>query len=150
MLFAALLLPLQLFIIRVGILTVIGAVFIWGGIALHNALVSRPESRVPRPGFSKYCQISLTVGLVEALAVFLAARLDLGLWRLLPAGKLAAELAIFVLFLPVSFLLMSAMISALLPTTLARGILVSLCTFAVWIIFGFIVNIAVGLKFIQI
>ena len=150
MLFTALLLPLQLFIIRVGILAVIGAVFIWGGIALHNALVSRPESRVSRPGFWKYCQISLTVGLVEALAVFLAARLDLGLWRLLPAGKLAAELAIFVLFLPVSFLLMSAMISALLPTTLARGILVSLCTFAVWIIFGFIVNIAVGLKFIQI
>jgi hypothetical protein len=72
--------------------------------------------------------------MVERLAFILVVSFNLGLLRRLPAGALEAELTFFMLFLPISFLVMAAAISALLPTSLGRSILVSLCTPAVWMI----------------
>jgi hypothetical protein len=140
--------PVRVFIIRVGIRTVIGTIFIWAGIALYNAVVSRPESRVRQPGFSKYCQISFIVALVERLAFILVVSFNLGLLRRLPGGALEAELRFFMLFLPISFFIMAAAISALLPTSLGRSVLVSLCILAVWMIFLFLVKVAIDQNFL--
>lgn len=85
--------------------TVIGALFLRVGCLLHNKLTGGQGSpnSVPIPVLGKAMGITFVSALVNAIPGF---------------GFLSAL---------VGLLVMAAMISALLPTTFARGILVSLC-----------------------
>ena len=87
---------------RIAFGTVIGAVFLRAGCLLYNKLAGSPNT-VPIPVFSKAMGITFVTALVSV-------SLGSGLLSALPG-----------------LLVMSAMISAVLPTTFTRGLLVSLC-----------------------
>jgi hypothetical protein len=98
--------------------TVIGALFLRAGCLLYNKLPGSPNS-VPIPVFSKAMGITFVTALVNASGGF---------------GLLSAL---------VSFLVMAAMISALLPTTFTRGLLVSVC----YLLVGLLVVVVLGAVF---
>jgi hypothetical protein len=85
--------------------TVLGAVLLRAACALYNKLAGGKgsPSSVPEPLLDKALGITFVTALVQAVA--------------------GSEL----LALPVSFLVLAAMSSALLPTTFGRGLLVALC-----------------------
>ena len=111
--------------------TAVGAVFLRAGISLYNKLAGGPGSptSVPEPTFGKAMGITFVTVLVNAVAgfaigfVFAAAhwhrqRISRG-----RADSLIPQLISF----PVSLLVMSAMLSAMLPTSFGRAVLVTLC-----------------------
>ena len=101
--------------------TVIGALFLRAGCLLYNKLVGGKgsPSSVPEPLVGKAMVITFVTTLMNAVVEF----------RLLTALG--------------SFLIMAAMISALLPTTFVRGILVVLC----YLLVGICVVVALAVTF---
>ena len=101
--------------------TVIGALFLRVGCRLYNRLVggNGSPSSVPEPLFGKAMGITFVTALVNAVMGF----------QLLSAS--------------VCFLVMAAMISALLPTTFARGIMVAMC----YLLLGTVVVVALAVTF---
>lgn len=101
--------------------TVIGALFLRAGCILYNNLAGgeRSPSGVPEPRFGKAMAIAFVTALVHAVM------------GPQPLSALAG------------FLVMAAMISALLPTTFARGIMVSSC----YLLVGIVVVVALAVAF---
>jgi hypothetical protein len=98
--------------------TVIGALFLHAGCLLYNKLAGS-ANHVPIPVFGKAMGITFVTALVNASG-------GLGLLSALA-----------------SFLVMAAMISALLPTTFTRGLLVSVC----YLLVGLVVIVVLGAVF---
>jgi hypothetical protein len=133
-------------VVSVAIGTLIGAVFLRAAIALYNKMAGGASSpgSVPEPALGKAMWIIFAASLAQVVVGFLfdfvtgAGALPVG-----EGGKgvnVAAELA----FLPVSLLITAAVLSAKLPTTFVRAILVTLCYTLIVILFvGVLVAVAV-------
>jgi len=103
------------------------AFWVWAGIALYNRLADRPATRVPQAGLSKCYQVSFMSGLVQVfVGFFLGSSTFIG-GALAGLSPIEAALLSQLMGLPLGVLTMAAMLSALLPTSFGRGILVSLC-----------------------
>jgi hypothetical protein len=98
---------------RIAFGTVIGALFLRAGCLLYNKLAGSPNA-VPMPVFSKAMGITFVTALVSA------------------SGGLLSALA--------GLLVMSAMISFVLPTTLTKGLVVSVC----YLLVGLVVVVVLG------
>ena len=101
--------------------TVIGALFLRAGCLLYNKMAGQESTnRVPELLLGKAMVITFAAALVNAIPGF---------------GFLSAAAGLLV---------MAAMISALLPTTIVRGILVSLCYLLVGIVVSFVLAVLIG------
>jgi hypothetical protein len=133
-------------VIGLAVGTLIGAVFLRAAVALYNKLAGGASSpgSVPEPSFGKAMWI--------ILATFLAQLVVAGLltgfspvsehWRQ-AAGENEVDVVALISF-PVGLLVMAAVLSAKLPTTFGRAILVTLCFMLVeLLVVGTLVVIAV-------
>jgi hypothetical protein len=109
--------------------TLIGAVFLRAAIALYNAMAGGKQSpsSVPEPSFGKAMGITFVTTLVN-FGVSLVVNLATGGGAAAAGptgtgGDLVGRLAGFV----ISLLIMATMLSAMLPTTFGRAMLVTLC-----------------------
>jgi hypothetical protein len=109
--------------------TLIGGVILRAACALYNKLAGgkRSPTSVPEPLLGKAMGITFVTTLVNAIA-----GVTIGI--LIGAGGVAAgadqrwtAAMVQLLAFPVSLLVMAGMNAALLPTTVARGLLVALC-----------------------
>ena len=133
-------------IVGLGIGTMIGAVILRAAISMYNSLaggVDSPSS-VPEPSFGESMGIVFVTYLVN-----MGAGLALGF--AMGAGGMAGpgdELKVQLISLPVGLVVMAAMLTAMLPTTFGRALLVAICQIIIsLLIVGVIVAIvmAVGL-----
>ena len=134
-------------VIGVAVGTLIGAVFLRAAVALYNNLaggVSSPHS-VPVPDFRKALWITFSISVVQIIVGLLIdglipeARGVVAKLFIPEARGLVAKL----FFLPVSLLIMVWMLSARLPTTFGRALLVTLCDmFLVILVAAVLVGIA--------
>jgi len=140
---------LSVLVIGVAVGTLIGAVFLRAAVGLYNNLTggaSSPSS-VPEPTFGKAMWITFATSLAQVVVGFL---FDLftgpgtPLRRLLEslvgevaggAGEKRVDVVVQLMFLPASLLIMAAMLSAKLPTTFGRAILLTLCYMLVVVLF---------------
>jgi len=115
-------------VIGVAVGTLIGAVFLRAAVALYNKLAggaSSPSS-VPEPAFGK----AMWIIFATSLAQLVVAGLLTGFspvseqWRQVPGEKGVDVVAL--ISIPVGLLVMAAVLSAKLPTTFGRAIIVSL------------------------
>ena len=123
--------------------TLIGAVILRAAIALYNNLAggaSSPSS-VPEPAFGKAMWITFAVAVGRIIVGLLIGGL------FLDGGSSAAEtrgLVAQLIAFPVGLLIMAEVLSARLPTTFGRAILVTLCDLLlVLLVAGVLVGIAV-------
>jgi hypothetical protein len=126
--------------------TLVGAVFLRAAVALSNKMAGGASSpgSVPEPAFGKAMWITFDTAVVQLVVGLL---LDLftgaGLAAAAARGQGADGVAQLV-FLPVSFLITVGMLSAKLPTTFGRAILVTLCDMLLVLLAGgVLVGIAV-------
>ena len=148
---------LLLFALVVGLVigTLVGAVFLRAAVALYNlfAKINDTMAReaslpglVPMPAFGKAMWISFETSVFQMVAGLLIFGLFSG------GGAAASEarrqvvdaVAQF-LFVPISFLITVAVLSAKLPTTFGRAILVTLCDMVLVLL---VVGILVGMAFL--
>jgi hypothetical protein len=115
------------------------AFWVWAGIALYNGLTDRPANRVPQANLSKCYQVSFMTGLVQVFAGFFLGTSTFIAGALAGLGPIEAAILAQLMGLPLGVLTMAAMLSALLPTSFGRGILVSLCVTLITIIIIFVV-----------
>ncbi|HEY7314406.1 MAG TPA: hypothetical protein VH643_33975 [Gemmataceae bacterium] len=127
-------------VIGLAVGTLIGAVFLRAAVALYNKLAggaSSPSS-VPEPTFGKAMWITFAISLAQMVLGYslIAAAAGAG-------GQGAVVVAQFI-SVPVSLLISAEILSAKLPTTFGRAILVTLCDMLlVLIVLGVLVGIAV-------
>jgi hypothetical protein len=141
---------LGVLVIGVAVETLIGAVFLRAAVALYNKLVggaSSPSS-VPEPAFGKAMWIIFAISLAQFIAgLVINLVMDAGPTSAAARRQGADEVAPLIsllISLPVNFLIMAGILSAKLPTTPGRAILVSLCyLFVALLVVGVLVGIAV-------
>lgn len=127
----------------------IGAVILRAAIALYNAMAGGADSPsgVPEPDFGK-----------AMLIVFVTALVNVGVGLLIgfvfgfgaAAGRMnqqSAGLIAQLVSLPVGLLVQAGMLTAMLPTTFGRGILVALLNMVIVIIIVVIIVVLVALLF---
>jgi hypothetical protein len=137
-----------LFALAIGVAvgTLIGAVFLRAAVALYNKMAggtSSPSS-VPEPALGKAMWIIFASSLAQ-MVVGLLIDLVTGAGPAV-AGARGQEVDVVaeLIFFPVSLLIMAGMLSAKLPTTFGRAILVTLCYLLVALpVVGVFVGIAV-------
>jgi hypothetical protein len=109
-------------VIGVAVGTLVGAVFLRAAVALYNKMAGGASSpwSVPEPALGKAMWITFATAVAQMVAGFL-----IGGYGAAAAGAqgLVAQLTSF----PVGLLIMAGMLSARLPTTFGRAILVTLC-----------------------
>jgi type III secretory pathway component EscS len=132
--------------IAVAVETLIGAVFLRAAVALYNKLAggASSPSNVPEPALGKAMWIIFATSLARLIV---ASLIGLGIGARATAagarGQGVDEVALLISF-PVSLLIMAEMLSARLPTTFGRAILVTLCyLLVVLLVVGVLVGIAV-------
>jgi hypothetical protein len=115
------------FAITVVIGAIVGAVFLRAAIALYNKMVggAMSPSGVPEPAFGKAIGITFVTSLVNAVVSFLIGLITSAGAEV--AGRKGVDVVAQLIAFPVSLLIMATMLSALLPTTFGRAILVTLC-----------------------
>jgi hypothetical protein len=118
--------------------SLIWAFWVWAGIALYNSLVNHPSTRVPQASLSKCYQVSFMSGLVQVFVGFFLATSTFVTGALAGLGPIEAAVLAQLMGLPLGVLTMAALLSALLPTSFGRGILVSLCVTVITVIVVFI------------
>ena len=128
--------------------TLIGAVFLRAAVALYNTLAGGASShrRVPKPAFGKALWISFKTCVAQMLlGLFIGGLTDTG--GMAPgAREKGVDVVAQLISLPISLLIMAAILSANLPTTFRRAILVTLCdVLIVILVVGVILAIAVVL-----
>jgi len=126
--------------------TLIGAVILRAAIALYNKMAggASSPSGVPMPAFGKAMWISFAICFAQIVVGFLIAGLT-GPGLTAPgAGEKEANVVGEIISFPVSLLIMVAILSAKLPTTFARAILVTLCYMLVTLCFMLISIVVVG------
>jgi hypothetical protein len=126
--------------------TLIGAVFLYAAVALYNKLAggaSSPDS-VPQPTLGKAMWIILAILLAQVIVgSLLGLCMDVGPTAPRARGLGVDGIAELISF-PVSFLIMVGVLSAKLPTTFGRAIVVTLCyMLIVLLVVGVLVGIAV-------
>ena len=130
-------------VIAVAVGTLIGAVFLRAAVALYNKLAggaSSPSS-VPEPAFGKALWITFAASVAQFIVGSLIG-LATGVGATAPGGR--GQGVDVVVQLLVSFLIMGAVLSAKLPTTFGRALLVTLCYLLVVLpVVGVLVGIAV-------
>jgi len=124
----------------------IGAVILRAACALYNAMAGGKGSpyRVPEPELGKAMGIVFVTALINYASGFvigLMANAGAEATRINPLGP---NLLASAISLPLSLLVMAAMLTAMLPTTFGRGILVALCNLLVTILVVVAVAIVVG------
>jgi hypothetical protein len=128
--------------------TLLGAVFLRAAIALYNMQAggaSSPTS-VPEPGMGKAIGITFFTSVVQMVVGFLLDLLTSPGARLRRALGQKVDLVEELLPFAVALIVMAAMLSASLPTTFGRAIVVILCyTLIVILVAGPIVVIAIVL-----
>ena len=132
--------------IGLSIETLIGAVFLRAAVNLYNKMAGGASSpgSVPEPAFGK----AMWIIFATSLAQLVVAGLLTGFspvseqWRQV-AGENGVDVVALISF-PVGLLVMAAVLSAKLPTTFGRAILVTLCDLLlVLLVAGVLVGIAV-------
>jgi hypothetical protein len=134
-----LILCVGVFFLFLGVL--IGASILCGACALYNKFVGgkrAPES-VPEPDLGKAMGITFVCALVQLLVGFIFGLVVNGTLTSAASGRLPLPRwkieALTTLFsLPVGLLILSGMVSSMLPTSFPRGILVALCFYLILII----------------
>ncbi len=124
-------------------ITFIGALFLRAGVSLYNKMVGGPNSptAAPEPPLGKAMGITFVTALVNKVVEFVVGLAIIGNSTGYPAvkGSATAQLVAF----PLSILVMASMLSALLPTTFGRGLLVALCQLLIAIIIGVGIGIVI-------
>jgi hypothetical protein len=130
-------------ILYVLVMTLITAVILRAAIAFFNAVSGgrHSPSAIPEPSFGKSMGIMLLVMIANAIAsIVITMVMGVGAATVggPPAGiNFAAQGGSFV----VSLLIMSALLTALLPTTFPRGLLLTLCFGVIAILVGIAIGI---------
>ncbi len=108
--------------------TLIGAVFLRAAVALYNKMAGggRPPGGVPEPDFGKALGITFVTTLINIGVGFVIGMVTNTWGAAGPRGKEVDLLAQAISF-PLSLLIMTAMLTAILPTTFGRALLVTLC-----------------------
>lgn len=128
----------------VGVLwTLVGAVILRAACALYNKMAASGNG-VPDPSFGKAMGITLA-NFVAHMIVNIPLSMAMGGGQMAPgqppnAGQIVSGL----LALPIGFLVMAGMLTALLPTTFVRALLVSLCYMAIGIAVAIVIGLVVG------
>jgi hypothetical protein len=134
--------------LAVGILigTLIGAVILRAACALYNAMAGGKGSpyRVPEPELGKAMGIVLVTALINIAASFVLGLAVGGGAAATGTGVEGPALLLQLVSLPLSLLVMAAMLTAMLPTTFGRGILVALCNLLITILVVVAVGVIVG------
>jgi hypothetical protein len=134
-------------VIGLALETLIGAVFLRAAVALYNKMAggaSSPSS-VPEPAFGKAMWIIFAISVVQMVVVGLLLGLVTGA-RAQAAGAFGKgdDVVVQLISLTVSLLIMPTILSAKLPTTFGRALLVTLCyLLVVLLVVGVFVVIAV-------
>jgi hypothetical protein len=134
-------------VIGLAIGTLIGAVFLRAAVALHNKMAGGASSPgcVPEPAFGKAMWIIFATTLAQ---IVVGALLSLSTGAgpaTAGAGGKGVDVVALISF-PVGLLVMAAVLSAKLPTTFGRAVLVTLCYLLVeLLVVGILVVIAVVL-----
>ena len=109
--------------------TLLGAVFLRAGVALYNwqtGGASSPSS-VPKPAFGKAMWISFDICVPQLVVGLFIGGVTVPEATAAGAGEKGVDVARQLISLLVSLLIMAAILSAKLPTTFGRAILVTLC-----------------------
>jgi hypothetical protein len=109
--------------------TLIGGLFLRAAIGLYNRMaggVSSPGS-VPVPGFGKAIGIAFLTILATAIVVFVAGWAVNTGFVAAGAGERGFDLLAQVISVPASLLVMAGMLTAMLPTSFGKAVLVTLC-----------------------
>jgi hypothetical protein len=109
--------------------TLIGAVFLRAAVALSNKMAggALSSSRVPRPTFGKALWISLGSSLAQMVVGLLVGGVGDSGVTVVGSREKEFDVVRQLMSLMLSLLIMAAIISAKLPTTFSRAILVTLC-----------------------
>jgi hypothetical protein len=117
-------------VIGIGLWTAVGAVFLRAGISFYNKFANELDStrRVPEPTFGRAMGITFVSAFVNAVVGFVV---GLALANPTAAQDAAAKrwdaLVPQLAAVPISLLVLSALLSAMLPTTFGRAVLVVFC-----------------------
>jgi hypothetical protein len=133
-------------VIVVAVGTLIGAVVLRAAVALYNKLAGGASSpgSVPEPAFGKAMWITFATSLAQ-MVVGVLIGLVTGAGETGPGARgQGVDVVAQVFSFLVSLLLMARMLSAMLPTTFGRALLVTLCyVLVVLLVGGVLVGIAV-------
>ncbi|WP_417384993.1 hypothetical protein [Gimesia sp.] len=131
----AALLCVVVFVLPIALL--IGAVILRTSVSLFNNLASFDEAspyRVPEPGMLNAMGILLLSTIADVIVGFLIGAI-IGATGLIPIGPEGIDPRMELLFnlvvLPITFVIFSAIVSSLLPTTLKRAMGVVLCQYLI-------------------
>ncbi|KAA0134289.1 hypothetical protein FYZ48_22170 [Gimesia chilikensis] len=120
----------------------IGAVILRAAISLFNKFAGFGEdhlSRVPEPEMLKAMGIVFITGLVNWVVGFIIGLF--GAVALKEVGQPWAELLPALFSLPFSFLVASALLAGLLPTTFVRGMGVAACQYLISILIAVVIGV---------
>ncbi len=129
---------------------VIPAMILRAAVSLYNKLAGGAGSpgAVPQPSLLKAIGIVFLTWLVNIVVGFtVGAVVGVGL-AAGGASPREAALVAQLFSLPMSFLVMAVMLSALLPTTFGRAILVTLCCVLVWVFVLVVVGVLLAAFFV--
>lgn len=142
------------FVLMFLISVAIGAVILRWAIKLCNKMMSNdPYNEVPLPSVGRAMLLTLVIGIIQ-VGVSIVAGITTGLMSAAASATGANGLStvISLASLPVGFFLNSGLLSALLPTTFNKGMVVTLCQYLVilliFIVIGVILAVTVGSMFL--
>jgi hypothetical protein len=131
------------------LVTAVAAVILRWAVSLHNAIAaSSPETLVPSPGMGLamvivFIRYVLQVGVSMAMQ-FAGGMNPLAMDRpgasMLTEAQVESYLVTWLITLPVSFIVGSALLSSLLPTSFGRACLVSLLECVIVFVIGFVLG----------
>jgi hypothetical protein len=130
-------------IIGMAIFALIGAIILRAAISLYNRMTS---NSVPEPSFGSAYLIVFAAGIVNAIVQF-AMGFMLGMTG--AAGgddTTTGNVIVQLIGIPVSLVVMAAMISSMLPTTFGRAFLITL----LYLLIGIAIGIIIALIFVAI
>ncbi len=133
--------------------TLVGAVILRAACSLYNKMASQ-ENRVPEPGFGKALGITLVTMIVNVVVGFMVGLITGGGAAAAGVGAQGAQVISALISLPVGFFVMAGMLTAMLPTSFGRALLVTLVQYAISIAIAiaiglvvFVVVLALGIGF---
>ena len=125
--------------------TVIGAVILRAAVALYNKLAGGSiSSSVPEPEFGKAMGITFVSSLIQLVVGFVLGLAGAAGAAASQADAKTANIVVQLISFPISLLVMAGLLTAMLPTTFPRALLVTLCYMLVVV---FIVAVLVGIVF---
>ncbi len=115
-------------VIGLAIETLLGAVFLRAAVALYNTMAGGPCFSVPRPAFGKAMWVIFESTVFQMIVGGLCTGVSTGPGPVAAGeGGRAVDVFAHYISLPVGLLIMASVVSAKLPTTFGRAILVTFC-----------------------